>query len=397
MILTRDTDFRLSENLGADLTARANISNRNGCDAYVSVHLNACNRAAHGVETYSFNGANTPELAKAIHRRVAETGFYSMDRGTKIANFAVLRETWCIAALIECGFIDHDGDAQMVHDHTDDFARAIAAGICDYLGIAFKGGVAVAAEAPPGFPDMAIMGEAFLHATDMASYLLAVNPNPQINCSANQLAQHFLDEGAKEGVRGDLAFAQSLKETGFFRYGGQVKPDQNNFAGIGATNGGAAGATFATPAEGVRAQIQHLKAYASMEPLIGECIDPRFDLVQRGVAPNLSDLSGRWAWPGYDKRRFGSLDEAKRFKADYGAQIVKLYYDMKAKRPAKQAEVVEPPHDNTPDGWAAGAIEWAVKEGLLKGDPSGNLRLHDGVTREELYAVLQRYDEKKNG
>ena len=39
----------------------------------------------------------------------------------------------------------------------------------------------------------------------------------------------FLEEGAAEGVRGDVAWAQSLKETGFFRYGGIVLPEQNNY------------------------------------------------------------------------------------------------------------------------------------------------------------------------
>jgi hypothetical protein len=52
------------------------------------------------------------------------------------------------------------------------------------------------------------------------------------------------------------------------------------------------------PREGVRAQVQHLKAYASTEPLKQECVDPRFKLVTRGVAPSWEDLNGRWAVPG---------------------------------------------------------------------------------------------------
>ena len=48
----------------------------------------------------------------------------------------------------------------------------------------------------------------------------------------------------------------------------------------------------------MRAQVQHLKAYASKDPLANECVDPRFDLVSRGCAPYLTDLNGRWAVPG---------------------------------------------------------------------------------------------------
>ena len=122
----------------------------------------------------------------------------------------------------------------------------------------------------------------------------------------------FLEEGAAEGVRGDVAFAQSLHETGYFRYGGIVQPSQNNYAGIGALNGNGKGqaATFPDPRTGVRAQIQHLKAYASREPLAGACVDPRFSLVSRGCAPCVEWLGaadnpdGRgWAVPGKDYGR----------------------------------------------------------------------------------------------
>ena len=93
----------------------------------------------------------------------------------------------------------------------------------------------------------------------------------------------FIEEGEAEGVRGDVAFAQSLHETGYFKFGGIVLPTQNNYAGIGALNGNATGqaASFPAPRTGVRAQIQHLKAYASTEALVNECVDPRFSLASR--------------------------------------------------------------------------------------------------------------------
>lgn len=115
------------------------------------------------------------------------------------------------------------------------------------------------------------------------------------------LAHQFLEEGAIEGIRGDIAFCQSIKETGWFRFGGQVLPEQNNFAGIGATNNSPVGkgAWFETARLGVRAQIQHLKAYANDAALVNPCIDPRFGLVTRGAADNQwTGLNGRWAVPG---------------------------------------------------------------------------------------------------
>lgn len=105
-------------------------------------------------------------------------------------------------------------------------------------------------------------------------------------------------EASAEGVRPDVVFCQAMWETGWLQFGGDVKADQCNFAGLGATGGGVGGASFADVSEGIRAQVQHLKAYASKEPLKQTCVDPRFLLVTRGVAPYLSDLNGRWAVPG---------------------------------------------------------------------------------------------------
>lgn len=98
-----------------------------------------------------------------------------------------------------------------------------------------------------------------------------------------QFAQIFYEEATAEGVRAEVAFTQCMKETGFLKYGGDVLPNQYNFAGIGAT-GAVHGASFSNVRMGVRAQIQHLKAYGSISPLTNPCVDPRFNLVKRGSA-----------------------------------------------------------------------------------------------------------------
>lgn len=95
--------------------------------------------------------------------------------------------------------------------------------------------------------------------------------------------QIVYDEAVAEGVRPEVVFAQICKETGFLRFGGDVSPEQCNFAGIGAT-GGVPGNSFPSVAVGVRAQVQHLKAYASDKDLNQECVDPRFQYVKRKAA-----------------------------------------------------------------------------------------------------------------
>ncbi len=137
--------------------------------------------------------------------------------------------------------------------------------------------------APGGVSGTKIMGEAVATADQMRTYLKA--KNPKVVQSVLDMVPLYLSEGAAEGVRGDIAFAQSCLETGNFSFAGSaVTLEQNNFCGMGVTANGMKGNSFATPQLGIRAQVQHLKAYASTEPLKNECIDPRFKYVARGCA-----------------------------------------------------------------------------------------------------------------
>ena len=100
----------------------------------------------------------------------------------------------------------------------------------------------------------------------------------------------FKQEAEAEGVRVEVAFAQAMLETGFLKFGGDVKPNQYNFAGIGAT-GGVPGNEFSDVREGIRAQIQHLKCYASDAALNNPCVDPRWGSWLRNKAPYVQWLS----------------------------------------------------------------------------------------------------------
>ncbi|MDZ8050492.1 MAG: N-acetylmuramoyl-L-alanine amidase [Aulosira sp. ZfuVER01] len=105
----------------------------------------------------------------------------------------------------------------------------------------------------------------------------------------------YQEEAKTEGINYDIAFCQMCVETGFLRFGSDIRPEQNNFAGLGTIGGSSQAASFESARIGVRAHIQHLKAYASLEPLVNEVVDPRFRFVTRGVAPLIDQLSGRWS------------------------------------------------------------------------------------------------------
>lgn len=127
-----------------------------------------------------------------------------------------------------------------------------------------------------------------------------------------EFANIYIEEAKKEGINWDVAFVQMCLETGFLKFGGLVEYGQNNFCGLGSFNS-KKGASFPTIREGVRAHIQHLKAYSTTDDLIQELIDPRFHLVQRGSAKNVYDLAGRWAEdPKYGVKLYSLLKRVDR-------------------------------------------------------------------------------------
>lgn len=149
-----------------------------------------------------------------------------------------------------------------------------------------------------------IMGPATIPARQMVHFIRQRNPHPKLNAPLEEVVQAYYDEAGREGIRPDVALCQALKETGYFAYGGDVSPDQNNFCGLGATGNKVAGARFATPQLGVRAHIQHLLAYASTERPKTAIVDPRYELLAEkhpelyGKVDSWTGLNGRWAVPG---------------------------------------------------------------------------------------------------
>ncbi|WP_281975797.1 N-acetylmuramoyl-L-alanine amidase [Halobacillus litoralis] len=147
---------------------------------------------------------------------------------------------------------------------------------------------------PPQEEGYSILGDQYLNACQLDDFVKTINPD------APDLGRFYMKYGNAYGIRGDIAYAQAIHETDYFRFTGLVDADQNNYAGIGATGPGNPGATFSSPEEGVHAQIQHLYAYASTEaiPAGYAKVDPRFDLVSRGSGKTWIQLNGKWAVPG---------------------------------------------------------------------------------------------------
>jgi len=169
-----------------------------------------------------------------------------------------------------------------------------------------------------------IMGDTTVTVNQMMAYYKANASYPSYYAGSDaptlkKFCELYLDECETEGVRAEVAFIQAMKETNFLRYGGDVQISQYNFAGLGATGGGVRGESFASVQIGIRAQVQHLKAYASTEPLVNACVDGRFKYVTRGCAPYVE-------WLGINENPAG-----KGWATDkgYGTSILSMIATLK--------------------------------------------------------------------
>ena len=128
---TRTNDSTIS------LRDRSSFENRKSYDYFVSFHRNAFNKKAHGVETftYSHSSKKANELATKVQNNLVKLGF--TDRGTKEANFHVLRETKAPAILVEMGFIDNAEDNKIFDCKRNEIVKAITQAILSQLNIEY--------------------------------------------------------------------------------------------------------------------------------------------------------------------------------------------------------------------------------------------------------------------
>lgn len=137
--------------------------------------------------------------------------------------------------------------------------------------------------------------------------------------SIETFCQMYYDEAVAEGVRPEVAFVQTMKETGWLQYGGDASINQFNFAGLGTTGGGVQGNTYPDVRTGIRAQIQHLKAYATGEALSKACVDDRYEYVTKGCAPYVEWLGqqenpGGHGWATAENYGYSIVDMISKLK-----------------------------------------------------------------------------------
>lgn len=375
-------------NIDTDLSVYKRGAASEGCDVFLSLHSNAC-----GTESVDYpvvyracdNMNNVDTLALRIAKRVGELMGTAQAGRTAIRKnssegeyYGVLRGARAVGTpyymLIEHSFHTNTKATKWLSEdaNLDKLAAAEAEILAEFFGMESS-----AAE------KTAIMGTAQATASQMAAFCLSKNSSPQLpSCTVEELARMFIEEGEAEGVRGDVAFAQSLHETGYFKYGGIVTPEMNNFAGIGALNGNATGqaASFPDPRTGVRAQIQHLKAYASTEALVNDCVDPRFSLVARGVAPYVEWLGaadnpqGRgWAVPG----------------DGYGEKIV-IMLGRILEQEVPQTPEKEPGEADDYPAWQTEGLDALVRAGVIESPEYWRARLGQEITVGEVVGILGR-------
>ena len=155
-------------------------------------------------------------------------------------------------------------------------------------------------ELPANYKQISILGDAVATKGQAVNLIKRNNPKVKLDCDVEEIVAFYWAEAQREGVRPDIALAQALVETGYFGFGGTVKPKQNNFCGLGTTGKKVKGAKFKTPELGVRAHIQHLLAYSTKKKPSTKIVDPRYELAhairsERGFVDKWSGLQGTWA------------------------------------------------------------------------------------------------------
>ena len=248
---------------------------RSGNNTHIGVEM--CEPACIKYTAGSNFTCSNPTEAKAVAERTYKAA---------VGLFAMLCKKYGLDPLADGVVISHrEGHSRgIASNHGDPEHLWVQLGMgytMDSFRKAVKAAMGGASSGTDGYTK--IMGDATATAEQMKAYLKAKNPG--VAQSVLDMIPLYLSEGKAEGVRGDIAFAQSCLETGNFTFSGSaVTLSQNNFCGMGVTSNGMKGNSFDTSQLGIRAQVQHLKAYASTDALKNACIDPRFKYVTRGCA-----------------------------------------------------------------------------------------------------------------
>lgn len=341
VVMTRTGDTNPS------LEDRANFAKSQGAQYLISIHLNSGSGYAVGAEVYYPNtnwrpdiSQNGKNVAQAIQNQLVSLGIrdrgikfrtidtneypdpFRYDDGSVADYYGIIRNAkynGLTGLIIEHCFINSVSD---YNNYLNSDAKLQKLGVADANGIVSALGLS------KKDAKTLITGATKTNVSQMVNYF--INNGGTYDkfskygtqydgvlaqkgaANIEEFCQIFYEEAIAENIRPEVAFCQAMKETGFLQFGHDVKPDQCNFAGLGATGNGVAGNSFASVREGIRAQIQHLKAYATKDNLINACVDSRFNYVKRGSAPYVEWL-GKKENPTGDGWATG---------ANYGTDIV---------------------------------------------------------------------------
>lgn len=341
VVMTRTGDTNPS------LEDRANYAKSQGAQYLISIHLNSASGYAVGAEVYYPNtnwrpdiSQNGKNVAQAIQNQLVSLGIrdrgikfrtidtneypdpFRYDDGSVADYYGIIRNAkynGLTGLIIEHCFINSVSD---YNNYLNSDAKLQKLGVADANGIVSALGLS------KKDTKTLITGATKTNVSQMVNYF--INNGGTYDkfskygtqydgilaqkgaANIEEFCQIFYEEAIAENIRPEVAFCQAMKETGFLQFGLDVKPDQCNFAGLGATGNGVAGNSFASVREGIRAQIQHLKAYATKDNLINACVDSRFNYVKRGSAPYVEWL-GKKENPTGDGWATG---------ANYGTDIV---------------------------------------------------------------------------
>lgn len=341
VVMTRTGDTNPS------LEDRANYAKSQGAQYLISIHLNSGSGYAVGAEVYYPNtnwrpdiSQNGKNVAQAIQNQLVSIGIHNRgikfrtidtneypdpfryDDGSVADYYGIIRNAkynGLTGLIIEHCFINSVSD---YNNYLNSDAKLQKLGVADAIGIVSALGLS------KKDAKTLITGATKTNVSQMVNYFInnggtydkfskygtqydgVLAKKGAVNIE--EFCQIFYEEAIAENIRPEVAFCQTMKETGFLQFGHDVKPDQCNFAGLGATGNGVAGNSFASVREGIRAQIQHLKAYATTDNLINACVDNRFGYVKRGSAPYVEWL-GKKENPTGDGWATG---------ANYGTDIV---------------------------------------------------------------------------
>lgn len=282
VVMTRTGDTNPS------LEDRANFAKSQGAQYLISIHLNSGSGYAVGAEVYYPNtnwrpdiSQNGKNVAQAIQNQLVSLGIrdrgikfrtidtneypdpFRYDDGSVADYYGIIRNAkynGLTGMIIEHCFINSVSD---YNNYLNSDAKL------QKLGVADANGIVSALGLTKKDTKTLITGATKTNVSQMVNYFInnggtydkfskygtqydgILAKKGAANIEA--FCQIFYEEAIVENIRPEVAFCQAMKETGFLQFGHDVKPDQCNFAGLGATGNGVAGNSFASVREGIRA------------------------------------------------------------------------------------------------------------------------------------------------